>query len=127
MKSLGTPLGRVRGLGSANEGTHHWWLERMTSAALVPLTLWFIVSMVTAIHYDYAQLSTWIARPLNSALLVLFVVVMFHHAILGMEVVIEDYVHHDGVRLTALVGTKFLLIPCAVIGVIAVLRIAIGG
>jgi succinate dehydrogenase / fumarate reductase, membrane anchor subunit len=122
-----TPLSHVRGLGSAREGTHHWWLERTTSAALIPLTLWFIISLVFISRYDHAELAAWIARPFNTALLVLFLTLTFHHSILGIQVVIEDYVHHEGYRLAALVATKFLLVLCGVIGVIAVLRIAFGG
>lgn len=125
--SLRTPLAQVRGLGSAKEGTHHWWLERITSAALIPLTLWFVICLISVSHYDHAQLVAWIARPLNTALLVLFLTLTFQHSILGLQVVIEDYVHQEGLRLAMLLLVKFALVLCAVIGVLAVLRIAFGG
>ena len=125
--SLRTPLSQVRGLGSAKEGTHHWWLERITSAALIPLTLWFVICLISVSHYDHARLVAWIARPLNTALLVLFLTLTFQHSILGLQVVIEDYVHQEGLRLAAVLLVKFALVLCGVIGVLAVLRIAFGG
>jgi succinate dehydrogenase / fumarate reductase membrane anchor subunit len=125
--SLRAPLARARGLGSAKEGTHHWWLERVTSAALVPLTLWFVISLVSIAHYDHAELVAWIARPFNTALMFLFLALTFQHSILGLQVVIEDYVHQEGIRLAALLLMKFVLVLFGVVGVLAVLRIAFGG
>jgi succinate dehydrogenase / fumarate reductase membrane anchor subunit len=121
--SLRTPLGRVRGLGSAKEGVGHWWAQRVTALALVPLTLWFAVSMISVVHTDYAGAVTWIGAPLNSALLILLLVCVFYHALLGLQVVIEDYVHGEGIKLATLLVTKFILTLLGAIAVVSVLRV----
>lgn len=124
--SLQTPLARVRGLGSAKEGSHHWRLQRLTSIALVPLSIWFVVSVVAMAGADYPAIVEWIRSPIVSVLLVLFIITLFYHAQLGVQVVIEDYVHSEWLRITVLVGTQFLLILLGLAAVIAVLRIALG-
>jgi succinate dehydrogenase / fumarate reductase membrane anchor subunit len=124
---LRTPLARARGLGSAKEGVNHWWAQRVTAVALVPLTLWFVVSLLSVLGEDYAQLVAWIGSPLNTVLLVTFLFSMFYHAYLGLQVVIEDYVHTEAVKLATLLATKFLLILLGAAAILAVLRIAFGG
>lgn len=122
--NLRTPLGRVRGLGSAKEGTDHWWALRVTSIALVPLSLWFVIALMSVAHADYATAIEWIGQPWNSALLVVFLIAMFYHAILGMEEVMQDYFHHEGVKVAAILVMKFILVVLGAAAVIAVLRIA---
>lgn len=122
--NLRTPLGRVRGLGSAKEGTNHWWALRATSVTLVPLSLWFVISLMSVAHADYAAAIEWVGKPWNSALLVVFLVSMFYHAILGMEEVLQDYVHHEGLKVAAILVMKFVLTVVGAAAVIAVLRIA---
>jgi succinate dehydrogenase / fumarate reductase membrane anchor subunit len=124
---LRTPLARARGLGSAKEGVNHWWAQRVTAVALVPLTLWFVVSLLSVLGEDYAQLVAWIGSPLNTVLLVTFLFSMFYHAYLGLQVVIEDYVHTEAVKLATLLAMKFLLILLGAAAILAVLRIAFGG
>ena len=124
--SLRTPLARARGLGSAKEGTQHWWGQRVTAIALVPLTLWFVISLMSVASADYATVTAWIGQPLNGIFLVLFLLVLFYHAYLGMQVVIEDYVHNEVVKLTSILVMKFVLALLAVAAVIAVVRIALG-
>jgi succinate dehydrogenase / fumarate reductase membrane anchor subunit len=91
--SYRTPLGRVRGLGSAKEGVAHWWAQRLTALALIPLTLWFVISVVQMIGADPPQVVEWIGSPVTAILLIVLIGATFHHAQLGVQVVIEDYVH----------------------------------
>jgi len=125
--SLQTPLGRARGLGSAKEGVSHWWTQRVTAVALVPLTLWFVVALLSVDGADYETVVAWIARPFNAVLLIALLISMFYHAILGLQVIIEDYVHHEGTKVASLLVMKFLLVLLGGSAVLAVLRIAAGG
>ena len=124
--SLRTPLARVKGLGSAKEGVHHWWHTKLTSLALVPLVLWFGFSLAAIGEMDYPVFVAWVSEPLNTVLLSLTVAVSFYHAYLGLQVVIEDYVQAEGPKLAALIGVAFACALFAVTGVFAVLRIAFG-
>ncbi len=122
--SLRTPLARARGLGSAKEGVSHWWAQRVTALALVPLTLWFAASILSLTQADHAAAVAWIGAPLNSALLILLLIGLFYHAILGLQVVIEDYVHSEGAKLVTLLAMKFILVLLGAIAVVSVLRVA---
>ncbi|MDQ2068300.1 succinate dehydrogenase, hydrophobic membrane anchor protein [Natronospira bacteriovora] len=124
--SLRTPLKRARGLGSAREGVHHWMIQRLTAVALIPLTIWFIVSLVSLAGADYHTVQQWMSMPLVTVLLVLFVAVLFYHSELGVQVVIEDYVSSKGSRLAALTLSRFAHFFLAAAGIIAVLRVAFG-
>src|SRR3546814_6816815 len=97
--SMRTPLGRIRGLGSAKDGTGHWWAQRVTALALVPLTVWFVASVIGMAGADHASFVAWIASPLVAGLMILLIVATFHHAQLGLQVIIEDYVHDEGVQV----------------------------
>ncbi len=125
--SLRTPLARARGLGSAKDGVHHWWAQRVTAVALVPLVLWFAVSIIAVGRADHDTVTAWIGQPLNTVLLVLLLVATFHHAALGLQVVIEDYVHEEGLKLASLLAMKLAVWLLGAAAVIAVLRIAFGG
>lgn len=125
--SLRTPLAQVRGLGSAKEGVHHWWLQRLSGAALVPLTLWFIFSIAGMAGADHAAFSAWAAVPFNAVLLILLVAATFQHVHLGLQVVIEDYVHGGVAKLILLVGSKFGCFILATAGIFAILKVAFGG
>ncbi len=125
--SLETRLARVRGLGSAKDGTHHWWAQRLTAVALVPLTIWFALSVAGLAGAGADVAAAWVAAPLNTILLLLLIAATFHHLQLGIQVVLEDYVHGEGVKIAALMLMKF---ACAILGVAcayAVLRVAFGG
>ncbi len=87
---LRSDLGRVRGLGSAKEGVDHWWRQRLTAIALVPLGLWFVVGAIGLVGADYNAAADWVASPLNAVLLLLLILATFLHAELGLQVVIED-------------------------------------
>lgn len=123
--TLRSGLGRVRGLGSAKEGVQHWWAQRVTAIALVPLTLWFVASVIVLAGADHATVSAWIARPLNTVLLIALVAATFWHAALGLQVVIEDYIHTEGTKLVVLLAVKALLALVGLAGIVAVLRVAL--
>jgi len=123
---LRTPLARVRGLGSAKDGTHHWWAQRLTALALVPLCLWFVAGIVSIVGADYDGATEWIRSPNAAVLLVLFLVAVFYHAQLGMQVVIEDYVHIEWIKVTGLVLVRFAMIVLAFLSLYAVLRVSLG-
>ena len=121
--SLRTPLARARGLGSAKEGVQHWWVQRVTAVALVPLSLWFVVSLITVAGADYLTFIAWVGSPFNTALLVILLVSVFYHAMLGLQVVIEDYIHREWLKHSLLLSVNFTLIFLGVIAVVSVLRI----
>jgi succinate dehydrogenase / fumarate reductase membrane anchor subunit len=124
--SLRTPLAQVRGLGSAKEGVHHWWAQRLTAAALIPLTLWFVVSLLGIATADYAEAIAWVRSPLVTALLLLLIGITFHHAQLGLQVVLEDYLHPEWRKVLGIVLVRFALFALAIISMVAVLGIAFG-
>lgn len=127
VRSMRAPLARVRGLGSAKDGVQHWWAQRLTAIALVPLTLWFVVSVAGLAGLDHAGAAAWIGSPAVTVLLVLLVAATFWHAQLGVQVVIEDYVHNEAVKLGSLIVVKFAAVLLAVATIVAVLRLAFGG
>jgi len=120
-----TPLKRVRGLGSAKEGIHHFVIQRMTAVALVPLVLWVIWLSLRLLHADYAQARALVHDPVNATLLLAFVIALFWHAQLGVQVVIEDYVHTRWLEVTAQVLVKFFCIAGALASAFAIVRVAL--
>ncbi len=125
--SMRSDLGRVRGLGSAKEGTAHWWSQRLTAVALVPLSLWFIYAVVALGPAGHAAYVEWIKQPGTVLLLVLFVAVVFYHLFLGLQVVIEDYVHGEKTKMTSLIAVKLVSVLLAASGIISVFQVAFGG
>lgn len=124
--SLRSPLGQVLGSGAAGEGVHHWWAQRLTSLALLPLTIWFVVSLLALPSLDYPTVAGWMHGSLTALLLILMVLVGAWHSQLGLRVVIEDYVHGAGSRILLLVLALFANVLLAAAGVFAVLRIVFG-
>lgn len=124
--SLRTPVGRARGLGAAKDGVRHWWLQRVTALALVPLSLWFVASVVALAGADHAAVSAWLGNPVVAVLMVLLIGTTFYHAQLGMQVVYEDYIGSHAARLVADLGTKAVCLVLAVASIFAVLKIALG-
>jgi succinate dehydrogenase / fumarate reductase membrane anchor subunit len=122
-----TPLGRVRGLGSAKEGVQHWWLQRVTAVALVPLVVLFVAYLVTLTGQDYGDVRAALGRPVPALIALLLVVALFWHLKLGLQVVIEDYVHAEGVKIVSLLAMNFACIVVGLACVLAVLSIAVGG
>jgi succinate dehydrogenase / fumarate reductase membrane anchor subunit len=125
--SMRSTLGKVRHLGSAKEGVHHWWMQRLTALALVPLVIWFVISVAGLAGMDHAAAVAWISSPAVAITLVLLIAATFYHAQLGLQVVIEDYLHNEGVKLAALIAVKFAAIVLGVAATFAVLKIAFGG
>ncbi|NYE27717.1 succinate dehydrogenase / fumarate reductase membrane anchor subunit [Rhodanobacter sp. K2T2] len=124
-KDLRNPLKVARGLGSSQSGVGHWWTQRVTAAALVVLLIWFVITVLGLLHADYATALATVAKPWNALLLILLLVTMFWHAVLGLQVVIEDYVHTRWKEVLSLVLIKFLAVLGALASVLAVLRIAL--
>ncbi len=124
--SLRSPLGRVLGLGAAKEGVHHWWHQRLTSIALVPLSIWFLVSLLSLPAYDHATVIAWMGESSTALLLILLVLAAAWHSQLGVRVVIEDYVHAEGSKTLLLVVVLLAHVLLAAAGVLAVLRVTLG-
>jgi succinate dehydrogenase / fumarate reductase membrane anchor subunit len=124
---LRTPLSRARGLGSAKQGVHHWWAQRITAVALIPLVAWFAISLIMMSGADYNVVRAWIGSPVVMVLLTLTFVVGLHHGQLGIQVVIEDYVHNDGVKLALIVLVRFIAVVFGLAAIVAILRIGLGG
>jgi succinate dehydrogenase / fumarate reductase membrane anchor subunit len=125
--SLQSPLGRVLGLGSAKDGSGHWYAQRVTAVALVILGLWFVASLaMLGAGAPHAAVVHWLASPFSAVMAVLLVVVSAYHAQLGLQVIVEDYVGDKGTRLVVLVALDFALAAAALVGVLAVLRLALG-
>lgn len=114
-------LGRARGLGSAKEGVQHWWAQRVTGVALVPLSLWFVCTAVSLAGADLNAFRAWTAEIGNATLMILFVIALFHHAQLGVQVVIEDYVHNEAVKIASVLAVKLIAVLLAVSCILAVL------
>ncbi len=124
--SLRSPLGQARGLGSAKSGTEHWWMQRLTAIALLPLSLWLVAGLVCHAGSDHAAVSAWLAQPWTAVAMILFLSTMFYHSQLGLQVVIEDYVHGEFSRIASLVLMKFAHVALAAAGIFAVLKVAFG-
>jgi succinate dehydrogenase / fumarate reductase, membrane anchor subunit len=122
--SLRSPLGKVLGAGSARDGTAHWWAQRVSAVALIPLTLWFFWSLLLLPSLDYVTVRTWLSVPLSALLAVLLVAVTAYHSYLGTNVVVEDYVHGHAAKLFLVVLLRFVYVLCAGAGIFAILRIA---
>ena len=122
---LRSPLGRVRGLGSARGGTHHWWMQRVTSAALLPLTLWFVLSAAMLAGAGYEATVAWMARPWNATLLLLTIGLTFHHLAAGLQVIIEDYAKPEAAKMGGILAVKAICLVLALAAGLAVLRIAV--
>lgn len=123
--SYRSPLGRARGLGSAKQGTHHFWVQRVTAVALIPLVLWFVYSLAQLPSGDYEVVRWWVHAPSVAVALVLFIACALYHSLLGVQVVIEDYVAGEGTKIVALLLSKFVHVIAAVAGIFAVLKIAL--
>jgi len=124
--SLRTPLGRVLGLGTAKDGTEHWWAQRVSSVALLLLGLWFIFALVIRNGLVYTDVLAFIAQPLNAVLLCVLCLTLGYHSYLGVQVVIEDYVHARAVKIVALLLSRFAHVLVAITAVYAILMIGSG-
>ena len=126
MSSLRDPMKRARGLGSAKHGVQHFMQQRLTAVALIILVVWFMVVVLGMLHADHATARAVLGQPFNAVLMIAFVVALFWHAQLGLQVIIEDYVHTPWLQMTSQIVVKFLCFIAAVTSVLAVLRVALG-
>lgn len=124
--TIRTPLGRARGLGSAKEGVQLWWMQRLSALALVPLSLWFVWALIAHMGADHTAIVAWLRWPSNAVLLILLVAASLYHAQLGIQVVIEDYVRHEGLKLAGIIAVKLLALLLAAGTIFGILRIAFG-
>jgi len=124
--SLMTPLNRVLGLGTAKGAAEHWWLQRTTAVALLPLGLWLAYALLTLPKFDYTSVVAWVREPVTSILLILLVVAAGYHSALGVQVVVEDYVSSKGLRAATLMASTLAHVGLTIAAVFAVLKIAFG-
>ena len=125
--AFATPIARVRGLGAAREGVEHFKLLRLTSVANVFVSLWFVWSMIRLSGADYGEITAWLGNTVNASLMVLLVVSSFAHAKLGAQVIIEDYVHHKGIKVASLAALTLAIYALATVCVVAILKVAVAG
>jgi succinate dehydrogenase / fumarate reductase membrane anchor subunit len=124
--SLRSPLSQALGLGSAKDGTGHWWAQRVTSIALIPLTLWFLFSLLTLPSLDYDTVRTWLSVPFTGFLAVLLVAATSYHSYLGTIVIVEDYVHASGMKILSLMLLRFFYVLAGGAAIFAILRLVFG-
>ena len=117
-------LGRAQGLGSAKSGLHHWWAQRVTAIALLPLSLYFVLSVLMLEGAARAQMAAFMAEPWNTVLYLCLIAALFYHLSLGLQVVIEDYVHKEATRMASLLAMKGAVVFCALACAVSVLKLA---
>jgi succinate dehydrogenase / fumarate reductase membrane anchor subunit len=122
----GTSLGRVRGLGSAHSGAHHWLVQRVTAVGNLVLTAWFAVSLLLLPNFNYITVHDWIVAPVSAVGLSLLIISVFWHVRLGMQVLIEDYIHEPGMKFAALAGLTLVVCGLAFYGIFSIARLALG-
>ena len=126
-RPMHSPLRRAQGLGSAKDGVEHWWIQRVTAVALIPLTLWFVSSLIALTGSNYDAFVAWLRAPLSAVLTILLLIALFYHTSLGLRVVIEDYVHSSGTKIAAVVAIRFFYFVLTVAGIFATVLIALRG
>lgn len=124
--SLRSPMARVLGLGAAKSGVSHWWMQRITSVALLVLTSWFAGSLLSLGAFGWPVVTAWVAQPINAVLLCLLIATTAYHSQLGVQVVVEDYVAHKGAKIVTMLLLNFIHVALAAVGLFAVLKIAFG-
>ncbi len=122
-----SPLAKVRGLGSAKTGTSHWWMQRVTAVALIPLTFWIIIFLGLCINASYPETVAWLASPLNAVCIIAWILVVFYHAASGLQVVIDDYISNERWRIASIMSVNLLFLFLALAALIAVFRIILVG
>jgi succinate dehydrogenase / fumarate reductase membrane anchor subunit len=125
--TLRSPLSRVLGSGSAKEGTDHWWMQRVTAVALLILGPWFLFSFAGLDNYSQADIAAWVAAPANAVMLLLASITLAWHSMLGIQIIIEDYIHGPGLKVVSLILNKFAHVFLSVAAVLAILKMALGG
>ncbi|MDO8293317.1 MAG: succinate dehydrogenase, hydrophobic membrane anchor protein [Gallionella sp.] len=124
-EDMRTPLARAIGLGTAKDGVHHWWMQRVSAIALVPLTVWFIAAITAQTGADYTAFVAWMRNPTTDLLMVLLLIALFYHAALGLQVIVEDYVH-SAARFAAAIAVRLVCFALGAAGILATIRISLG-
>jgi succinate dehydrogenase / fumarate reductase, membrane anchor subunit len=124
-QDIQSPLGRARGLGSAKEGTDHWWAQRVTAIANIPLVIWLVYNVVNMRGASHAEFTAWLGQPVNAILMILTLISIFYHAKLGAQVITEDYIHCETMKTVKLIGQKLAFFGLAVACIFSVLKIAL--
>jgi len=127
MKNLSSPLSNAQGLGSSGDGSHHFWIQRLTSLALIPLVIWFCFSIALLPEASYPAVISWLQSPFNAIMMLLLVIVSFQHAQMGLQVILEDYISDHGIRMTAIILVKFISYFMMVAGAYSIIKITLGG
>ncbi|MBS3952056.1 MAG: succinate dehydrogenase, hydrophobic membrane anchor protein [Methylicorpusculum sp.] len=122
-----TPLSKVKGLGSAKSGTSHWWLQRVTAVALVPLSYWLVILLDMTLNAPYQETVAWMNEPFHSVCIIAWVLAVFYHSALGLQVVIEDYVSQEGIKIVAVWSVNLVFLLFALAALIAVFKIILVG
>lgn len=122
-----TPLAKARGLGSAKVGTHHWWAQRVTAVALIPLSLWFVAAAAHLPGAGYEEIVAWITSPWNTILLIAWIIAAYYHAALGIQVIVEDYIHTDWVKISGILAMKLFFAFLALASLFAIFRVVFVG
>jgi len=125
--TLRSALSYAKGLVSAKEGLHHWVLQRLTALALIPITLWFVISIIGLVGTGYNEFTYWLDKPVNATLMILFVAISFYHAQLGMQVIFEDYISNQSRKMSCVITVKFGCYLLMALSIFSILKIAIGG
>jgi len=120
-----SPLARARGLGSAHEGTEHWMAQRVTAVALIPLVFWLVFSIISLKGASHAQFTTWLEHPINAVMMILFIIASLYHAVLGAQVVVEDYIHSEWFKTLKLIGNKLFFFGLGIACIFSILKIAL--
>jgi succinate dehydrogenase / fumarate reductase membrane anchor subunit len=123
--SLRSPLSNAIGLGSAKEGSGHWWAQRVSSVALTVLSLWFLIALATLGDLGYDSVREWMSQPFNAVLLAVLAITIAYHSLLGVQVILEDYIPNKGLRVVIMLVVKFLHVVLGALGVFAILNVAI--
>jgi succinate dehydrogenase / fumarate reductase membrane anchor subunit len=126
-QQMRTSFDRTQGLTSARKGVRHWWMQRVTAVALIPLTLWLTASLIARAQDDYDSFIIWLRMPFTAVLMVLLLIALFYHMALGLQVVVEDYVHNDRIKMPTVVVIHLTSFALAAAGIVTTLRIAFGG
>lgn len=124
--SIRTPLANARGLGSAKSGVAHWWAQRVSAVALIPLSLWFVGCVIAHVGADYDSVIAWLSSPFQAVLMIVYLAAIFHHSQLGLQVIAEDYIHTGWVKIATVIILQFINILLAVAAIISVLMIVLG-
>jgi succinate dehydrogenase / fumarate reductase membrane anchor subunit len=126
-KSIQSPLGRAKGLGSTHEGVHHWMAERVSAVTSLGLMIWLVWAMVNMQDWSYAAFTSWLAQPVNAFLMILTIISTFYHAAFGTQVILEDYVHNEAWKIIQVTGLKLAFLALALASIFAILKISFGG